>query len=182
MTLKNLFRKRVVPPPFDIEKAVGHYLLTLPRCTSRVMVVSRRFQDQRFKYGLTVDTVSVAAWAENLSWSNNVREQAAAQALQLWLRAADLTDRSVSYIDGNFFKVLCYHHEKFLKMPNAQVYCYECSKFVEDVTTTTTDLPMKEIFTCWRREMRCPEGHLMFQEETGAHFSRRGTAEEVLAK
>ena len=170
--LNKLLRRQEVAQPFDTEKVVGHFLLTLPRCTNRVLVIGRSYQDKRFNYELSVDAKSLAAWATKHAegvWSSNEPEQAARKALPLWLNGADLTDNFGSILPPAFYKILSSYHEIFTQMPEAQMYCHECRLIVENVTKKKTELPPKEIFDCWQSEWHCPQGHLLYKEEFGAH-------------
>lgn len=171
-----LFRRKNTPPPLDIEKAVGHYLHTLPRCTNRILVVSRRYLDKRYNYELTVDAASLAAWAkryETSSWYSSNPNDAAKLALLYWVRGADLSDNSVSFPPKIFFNELRESQETFLNMTSAQAYCYECRQVIADVSKKHTDLPKREIFDCWRSEWFCPQGHLLYKEDSGIHLCVR---------
>jgi hypothetical protein len=172
----NYFRRAKQPPPFDIEKALGHYLLTLPRCTSRVAVVSRRYLDKRYNYELTVDTSNLTAWAEKQakgSWSSDEPTQAARLALPLWLRLADLSDNAVTLAPKEFFDIWHGYQSEFHEMPNSQVYCYDCGTVVNEITKSSTQLPPRDIFDVWKYEWRCSSGHLLYQEEIRRHADSR---------
>ena len=178
-----LFRRTKISVPFDMEKAVGHYLRTLPRCTNRVLVVSRRYLDKRYNYELTVDAASLAEWAkmyERSSWCSNDAKVAAELALVLWLRAADLSDNSVTLAPKDFFDVWHKHYSTFQKFPSAQTYCHECRQVIEGVSTKNTELPPREIFNCWRTELFCQNGHLLYQDEFGIHLCVRKNSFPVL--
>lgn len=181
--LKRLLRRQIVPPTFDMDKVVGHYLLTLPRCTNRVLVVGSVYQDKRYNYELTVDAASLSTWAtkhEKGVWSSNNLEQAARKALPLWLNGADLIDNFGSILPLSFYKILCDYHEIFMLTDGARMYCHECRQIIEHVIKTHTELPPKEIFDCWRSEWYCPQGHLVYKEEFSAHASvRRNKSPEI---
>lgn len=150
--------------------------MTLPRCTSRVLVVSHQFNDKRYNYEMTVDTASLIDWsAKHIygSFSSKASEQAALTALPYWLQMADVTDRSVSVLPKSFFHILCVHHSTFLEMSGTQVYCNECHRIVDDISRTETHLPPIEIFDVWKYEWHCPSGHLLYQDEVGRHASIR---------
>ena len=174
--LSKIFRRKEVSVPFDMEKAVGHYLRTLPRCTNRVLAVSRRYLDKRYNYELTVDAASLADWAkkyESISWHSGDSHVAAQLALLLWLRAADLSDNSVTLPPKEFFDVWHENYWVFQKLPSAQMYCHECRQIIKDISTKTTELPPREIYKCWRTELFCQSGHLLYQDDFGIHLCVR---------
>lgn len=171
------FRKNVVPPPLDIEKAVGHYLLSLPRCTNRILVIGRNYPDYRFHYELTVDAKFLAAWATKHAesvWSSLEPVQAARKSLPLWLNGADLTDNFGTVLPLEFYKIISEYHEVLTQMAGSQMYCHGCRQIIEDLTKKNTDLPPSGIFNCcWRSEWYCSQGHLLYQEEFGMHMTKR---------
>jgi hypothetical protein len=176
-TLKRLILRQSIPLPFDTEKAVGHYLLTLPRCTNRVLIVGQHYQDKRFYYELTVDAASLAAWAikhEKAVWCSFEPEQAARKALPLWLSGADLTDNLISTLPPEFNKIMSEYTEVFSQMAGAQMYCHECRQIIENITKKKTDLPPSgRLNVRWHSEWHCSKGHLLYQEEFGMGISRR---------
>lgn len=174
--LSRVVRKEKIPPPFDIEKAVGHYLLTLPRCTNRVLVVSRSYLDKCYNYELTIDAASLAAWSvkhEKGAWSSYGPMQAVRKTLPLWLHGADLSDNAITFPPKEFFSLLHEYQETFLNMGGAEIYCHECHQVVENVAKKRTELSPKEIFECWRTEWHCQHGHLLYTEDHAAHFDAR---------
>jgi len=178
-----LFRRTKAPVPFDMEKAVGHFLRTLPRCTNRVLAVSRRYLDKRYNYELTVDAANLAEWAkkyEGSSWYSDDAKVTAQLAIVLWLRAADLTDNSVTLPPKEFFDFWSEHHLTFQKMPGAQTHCHECRQVIDDISTKITELPPREIFNCWRTELDCQNGHLLHQDDFGIHLCVRKNSFPVL--
>lgn len=174
--LTKVFRKKDRPPPFDIEKAVGHYLLTLPRCSNRVLVVSRRYLDKRYNYELTVDAANLADWSVKHAKGAGRPygpDQAVRKTLPLWLHGADLSDSAVTFPPKEFFSLLREYQETFLNMASAQVYCHECHQIIENVTKKITELPPRDIFEFRRFEWFCRQGHLLYKEDHGVHFDAR---------
>jgi hypothetical protein len=171
--LRKLFRRKIQVPQFDIEKAVGHYLLTLPRCTNRVLVISRSYQDKSFNYEMIVNTASLAAWAEKLdigSRGSNDPGKAAWKTWSLWLRLADLTDDTVSIPPLILFEVISKYQETFLEMQGTEVFCHECSKMIEMPIQKITE----EKYNVMRDEWHCPNGHCLYQKVTEIYCSGRG--------
>ena len=76
----NLFSFNKKTIPLDLEKTVGHYLLSLPRCTNNILVISRSYGDKRYNYELTVDAACLAAWAvkhEKGAWIEGTKTEQA---------------------------------------------------------------------------------------------------------
>ncbi len=174
--IAKIFKRDKQPPPFDIEKAIGNYLLTLPRCSSKVLVISHRYQDKRYNYELTVEAHSLATWAERHAkgaWSSIDAEQAARLALPLWLRLADLSDDAETLMPIEFFNICNKYHSTFIEMPRTQITCNDCGAVIEEVIKTETQLPKSEIFDMNKFEWHCPQGHLLYQDEVGLHADSR---------
>jgi len=169
--LKNLFQRKHDPTTFDLEKAVGHYLLTLPRCTGRVLVVSRRYLDKRYNFELTVDTASLTVYAKGV-WTSYEQEQAARLTIPLWLRLGNLSDNTVTLAPKEFFDIWRAYHSIFYEIPGSKIHCHECGNAIDKVSMVNTHLAPTDIYDNWRYEWFCPQGHLLYQEEIGRHPSR----------
>lgn len=180
--LKRLLRRKV-DTPFDIEKTVGHYLLTLPRCTSRVLVVSRQYQDKCYDYEMTADAASLAAWAkmyETNGWGSQT-EKASCKALLLWLRAADLTDNTVTTPPKEFFDIWRRYHETFLETMGSQVYCHECHRIIDTPEIKRTSDSEGGIYVIFSEEWHCSSGHLLFQEKRELTMCSRKNIPNIFA-
>ena len=168
--IARLFQRTVKQTPqFDIEKAVGHYLLTLSRCTASVAAVSRSYLDKRFNCELTVDAVDLASWLDSHTF---LQDGAAGKAFLLWLRGADRSDESISYIHESFFAVIEPYSQDLLQLHSAKVHCPECGQVVAKVSEQTTDLPRDGIYERRRFEWICPSGHVLYRDEWGMHVHK----------
>jgi hypothetical protein len=177
--LSKLFRRKRPVPPFDIEKAVGHYLLTLPRCSNRVLVFSQSYQDKRFNFEMIVNATSLSAWAVQIDFGSGGctdSGKAARNAFDLWLQLADLNDNSVTTLPKMFFDEIGEYHESFLEMRGNEVFCHECSKMNEMPIQTITE----EKYNVMRDEWHCPNGHLLYQKVTEIYCSGRGFTMDYL--
>lgn len=101
--------RRNDPPPFDYEKAVGKYLLELPRCSRKIVVASPKYDSEHYFGEVLVDAVGLIPWAEHHStacWSSWKEDQAARLALPVWIRGADPSDELPTYLLEPFMRVL----------------------------------------------------------------------------
>ncbi|MBU0622501.1 MAG: hypothetical protein KJ795_11710 [Gammaproteobacteria bacterium] len=176
--LKKLFSRSAVAPPFDIEKVIGHWLLSLPRCTGRVAVISSRYGDQRYRYELTVDTPALIEWLEENPGKRYIpvgddKANVANLAMLLWLRGADLTNRSETYIPVEFFVLLKQYHSEFSSLAGVEIYCHECQRIVETINSSQANLPKEGIFDGFSAQATCPSGHILYGEEVRFHIHKR---------
>lgn len=160
------FNKKTIP--FDLEKTVGHYLLSLPRCTNNILVISRSYGDKRYNYEMTVTAANLTSWAlkqDKGVMSSNEAEQAAFQALSLWLQGADLTNNFGSILPLAFFTILCDYQELLMSLEGSQIYCHECRQIVAKISKRRATLPPGKIFDRCGYEGYCPQGHLLYKGE-----------------
>lgn len=168
--------KRKKEPEFDIEKAVGEYLLKLPQCTRNVVIVSPKYGETHYACEIVVTAEDLAPWAEHHAdsvWSSNQEEQAARKVLPIWLRGAKSGDTSASYVPHFMYEVLRPYVLNFVNNKTATIYCLECQSFV-------TDIQMKELnekragdWSWWTDVWTCPRGHQLYYEEHELHIHRR---------
>jgi len=133
--LNNLFGKKQTPA-FNIEKAVSEYLLRLPQCNKDVVIVSPKYGEKHFICEIVVAAKDLLPWTERHAVtvsSSNKEEQAARQALPLWLRCADSSNKCASYVPHFMFKVLRLYVQNFINEGIARVFCFECQSFVSDL-------------------------------------------------
>lgn len=105
--INKLFKRKV--PEIDIEKAVGEYLLGLPRCNRNVVIVSPKYWETHYTCEIVVAADDLVPWAEHHAdtvRSSNQEEQAARKALPIWLRGAKSEDNSASYVPHFMYEVL----------------------------------------------------------------------------
>lgn len=171
-----LFRR---PTPFDVEKAVAHYLLTTPRCASRILIIGCRYQDEIYKdVELTVSVPNLSAWIvksqSGVFYRNDEEQRATRLAFSLWLDAANLSDASVTHLPPYFYKLL-HSYDSIIghslwDVEGVEIYCNQCRSLVDAAEKTIEDT---ERYGCGYHditvERKCPAGHLLHQETHRIH-------------
>jgi hypothetical protein len=172
--LKNLFGKKQ-KPVFDIEKAVSEYLLRMPQCNEDVVIVSPKYGEKHFTCEIVVAANDLLPWADHHAdavWSSNKEEQAARQALPLWLRCADSSNKCASYVPHFMFKVLRLYVHNFINEGIARVFCFECQSFVSDLNRKKINEKQSGDWSWWTDVWTCPQGHQLYYEEHKLHIYR----------
>lgn len=166
--------RRNDPPPYDYEKAVGKFLLALPRCSSKVIVASPKYDSEHYFGEVAVDTVKLIPWAEHHStacWSSCKEQQAARLALPLWIRGADPEDVSPTYLLEPFMRVLLPYKLDFVMKGIAEISCGVCGSVTKDVQRDQLNKRNAgRSWKWWTDKWICPEGHVIYQEDHEMHI------------
>jgi hypothetical protein len=163
---KHIFRKADAPR-FDLEHAVGSFLLQLPRCPARVAIAGPRYDPKHYIGEIIANPQSLLPWAENHAvgvWSSNGLEQAARKALPIWLRGADMSQNEVAYLPEPFFQVLNHYVDTQIRSGTAIAHCPECNRDIPELVMEQLEKRMEGLWHCWTAEWRCDRGHLIYRE------------------
>lgn len=167
--------KKKAEPPFDLEKAVGEYLLKLPRCSRNVVVVSPKYEGSHYACEIVVAAEKLSPWSEHHAdavWSSNQEEQAARKALPIWLRDAKSEDNSASYVPHFMYEVLRGYVLDFINDGATSIYCFECESIVADVKMEKHNEQRAGAWSLWTDVWTCPKGHKLYYEEKKLHINR----------
>lgn len=175
--LKNLFGKKR-EPELDLEKRVGAYLLELPRCSRNVVIVSPKYGESYYTCEIAVAAKNLLPWSEHHAdavWSSNQEDQAARKALPLWLRGADLSINSATYIPSFMYKMLRPYALNFVKEGIAKIFCFECQAYIADVKIENLNETRSGNSASWTEMWKCPHGHQLYcqQQSIRVHKSLR---------
>ena len=161
--------KRHDPEDAIVERAVGQYLLTLPICTGKIVVVSPQYtKAEHYHCEIVADAAKLLPWAENhakVCWSSGRREQAARVTLPLLLRMANLADPTPTYLPDEFSRVLEMCALGLINQGIAKVICLECNAVVADIQMRKFDESRMYLWSWWTSEWKCPAGHLLYHEK-----------------
>jgi len=168
--------KRKHDPQFDLERAVGEYLINLPRCNRNVVIVSPKYGETRYACDIVVAAEDLAPWAEHHAeavWSSNQKEQAARKALPIWLRGAKSEGNAASYVPPLMYKVLRPYVLDFVNDGAASIYCPECEHFIDDVNMQKLEEKRSGNWSWWTDVWKCRKGHQLYYEEHELHINLR---------
>lgn len=171
--ISKLFKSKM--PEVDIEKAVGEYLLKLPRCNRNVVIVSPKYGETHYTCEIVVAADDLVPWAEHHAdtWSSNQEEQAARKALPIWLHGAKSEDNSASYVPHFMYEVLRPYVLNFVNDDIAHIYCLECQSFVSYVQMEKLNEKREGGWSWWTDVWRCHKGHQLYYEEHELHMLLR---------
>jgi hypothetical protein len=160
---KRLLGSNKEPPLFDIEKAVGNFLLNYLRYTSKIVVVSPKYGDKNYCCEIIVEASGLLSFFEYYAkriHGGPARELAALKALPFWFRDIDLSNPSPSYFPGHFTRFLRSFLYKFIQKGVAEVVCSECQRVVDDITKNKFNESRSGNYSWWTDEWHCQNGHL----------------------
>jgi len=168
-----IFNRKDVPA-FDLEKAVGQYLLSMPRPAKWITICCPKYDAAHYSCRVTVAARDLLPWAEQhlenvLSCDNE--EQAVRTALPIWLRGANEKDCSLTPIPPVVFQVLRLYISDFIKSGLARTYCYYCESFINSVNMQTINRNQLGSWVSWEDVWTCPEGHQLYQEKSEMHLN-----------
>ena len=165
--------KQKDPPPLDTAKAVEHLLPTLSRCTGRVVAASAQYDEKQYKCDVIVDTADLIPWAEHHAcavWCSKEEIQTARIAFPHWLRAANFSDLSLSYIAHPFFAVLHPYVSRFVKEGLAEVFCLKCRGSASDISIVRLNEREAGHWSWWTDEWRCATGHILYRKDNELRY------------
>ena len=161
---QKLFKKDKVPE-FDIEKAVGEYLLKLPRCNKDVLIVSSEYKEIHYRCEISVAAEDLLPWAEDHAdgvVSCDQEEQAARKGLPIWLRGSDSKADGVSSVPHFMYEVLRPYVLDFIHEATTKIYCNQCQSFVDDINMKKINEKRLVDWSWWTDVWICPDGHQIY--------------------
>lgn len=171
------------PPAFDLEQAVGRYLLELPRCPAQIVVASPRYDSAHYRGEVLADALALHPWAEHHArtvWSSRPEQQAARRALPIWLRGADPRDPGPIHLPAPFVAVLEPYARDFLGSGVARAVCGECGLVSTSLDMRRIDERGAAYWSWWTAEWWAECGHLIHRQahELHVHARRAGEGRE----
>jgi len=163
-------------PVEEKEKVVaGEYLLKLPRCSKNVMIVSPKYNDVHYTCEIIVAADDLLPWAERHAIgvsSSHQEDQEAREFLPIWLRDADNSNDSVTYISQSMYGVLNPYILDFVNKGIAKVYCLECKSFINDFQMEKLNERYAGSWSWWTDYWTCSREHQLRYEENELHVYR----------
>lgn len=162
------------PPQFDPEKHIGQLLLTLPKCTRRVIAIDGNL-DQTFTCKYIILAESLLSWLEDFTtkvYTCGARAQATEAAFKMWLGAADRSESDLlARIPDVFFEIYSSYASELVKSTDGYVYCDQCKSGYDEIEVDFENT--KQEGGGWHSGVevwRCPEQHLLRQKSFCGHL------------
>ena len=149
---------------------VDECLKELPRCSKEVVIASPEYKGSHYNCEIFIEAKDLLNWAESQEvWSSNEREQAAREALPIWLSNADLYKGNPSYLSDWMYEVLGPYVPNFVDAGTAKIFCLECKAFVADIEQRIENQQRTggEIFyrVTGTDVWTCPQGHQLLYKK-----------------
>lgn len=175
--LKRLFGANP-PAPETAEQAVRRLLATLPSCPRYVVGASPSYGNERYRGEVLLDTEELLPWAQKRagnSYGSYPDIQAAADALPIWLRAADRSNAQPAYLPAPFVDLLSSSIGEFAGAGGTLVSCPDCGSRYGEILKEKLNVERQSIVSRWTDEWYCPKGHLLYRanQETRINLGRR---------
>lgn len=159
-----MFRKERVPE-FDPEKYVGHALLSLPRCTSRVVAIDTTL-DETFDCTFIVRAEELLCWLQDHFSKVHAcgeRAEAAQSAFLIWLQASERVDSgSILRVPQELFEFYSDYASELVNSAFGFVHCRQCNVNYPKVSVAYEG--SKQGGGGWHsgtEVWRCPELHVL---------------------
>lgn len=169
--IKKLFRRNV-EPEFDAEAERENLLLSLPRCTKHVVIVSPLYGEKHYDCEIIISAEDLFVWAEchaqSVRSSRN-KEQIAREVLPVWLSRADLNNDAPSCVSGEMYNVLRPYVLDFIDKGQAVIYCPSCQSFLTEVQMEKRNDSRAAGWSYWTDVWICSCGHQLCHEEHEMH-------------
>lgn len=153
---------------FDVEKAVGKYLLELPRCTSQVVLMTPEYGFTGWLCDVIANSTTFYEWSAHMAKARAIAHPVELQAINLafplWLGCADNDDESLSRIPHSFAKLNDAYIPKLVDNKIAWLFCSECVETVQKITKEKNRDKAKGYPPADIHKWYCKKGHLLRNE------------------
>lgn len=147
------------------------------QCGAAVLICGPTYGDKKYFGSFTVDAKKLASWAFEHSKavrSSNKDEQNARELLPLWLSIGNLDRESyVSLLDLPMRHVLVPYLYDFYLHGWVTTYCHQCHADHRELVENNHDHQKRGNTSKWVVEWRCPNGHIVHQEQSELRWITR---------
>lgn len=168
-----MFKKPPAPPPFDEDAEAFRLLQATPRATGFLVIGSPRYSE--VFVGEVIAPIAVVEQKVNVlfgeTFGGNKERRVARKAFPLWLKNADRTSESASYLPGPFLSAISPYVNDLVKDGRAKVFCPHCAGFAQRVEVLRSDESSSKVHSDWTEEWRCQAGHKLYREQHEMRFT-----------
>jgi len=157
------------------EQTVRRLLTTLPKCSKFVVGASPKYGNEQYRCEVLISAIDLLPWAQRNAesrFSSDPEDQAANEALPIWLRSANASDVGPTYVPVPFVNVMSSFIADFVEKGIAQIQCPDCSKGYQKISTEKRNVVKGGTTSTWTDEWFCPNGHLLYRADQRIHIYR----------
>lgn len=165
--LKGLFGKLRSTPAFNHAEQVQKYVDALPPCAQYVVIASPKYGDEHYKCDVTVHVERLLAWAAEHAqnvFSGDDYNQAAREALPIWLSRADKQRKAASFMSAPLANVVRDYVSNFIDKADTHVFCPECRGYEQNIRKADFDHKANGNWRSWTSEWHCQNNHLLYRQ------------------
>ena len=150
-----------------------NYVRPSYRCTRSVLLCGSAYGDVYYQGAYLLDTQAALDWVTKHStsvWSLQQEEQQAREYIPIWFANPAPDDDHIALLDSEMRGVLMPYLLDFHTHGWLSIYCLQCRKNYESMTTATFDAERNGPYSTWTAEWRCPAGHIVHRKKNEIRY------------
>ena len=143
------------------------------QCTRNVLLCGSAYGDVYYQGAYLLDTQAALDWVKKHStsvWSLQQEEQQAREYIPIWFANPAPDDDHIALLDPGMRGVLMPYLLDFHTHGWLSIYCLQCRKNYESMTTATFDAERNGPYSTWTAEWRCPAGHIVHRKKNEIRY------------
>ena len=160
-------------PPVAKRREPINYVQPAYQCTRNVLLCGSAYGDVSYQGAYLLDTQAALDWVKKHStsvWSLQQEEQQAREYIPIWFANPAPDDDHIALLDPAMRGVLMPYLLDFHTHGWLSIYCPQCRKNYESVTTTIFDAERNGPYSTWTAEWRCPAGHIVHSKKNEIRY------------
>ena len=149
------------------------YVTPAYQCTRNVLLCGSAYGDVYYQGAYLLDTQAALDWVKKHStsvWSLQQEEQQAREYIPIWFANPAPDDDHIALLDPGMRGVLMPYLLDFHTHGWLSIYCLQCRKNYESMTTATFDAERNGPYSTWTAEWRCPAGHIVHRKKNEIRY------------
>ena len=150
-----------------------NYVPPTYQCTHSVLLCGSAYGDVSYQGAYLLDTQAALDWVKKHStsvWSLQQEQQQAREYIPIWFANPAPDDGHIALLDSGMRGVLMPYLLDFHNHGWLSIYCPQCRKNYESVTTATFDAERNGPYSTWTAEWRCSAGHIVHRKKNEIRY------------
>jgi hypothetical protein len=142
-------------------------------CTRNVLLCGSAYGDVSYQGAYLLDTQAALDWVKKHStsvWSLQQEQQQAREYIPIWFANPAPDDDHIALLDPGMRGVLMPYLLDFHTHGWLSIYCLQCRKNYESMTTATFGAERNGPYSTWTAEWRCPTGHIVHRKKNEIRY------------